>query len=257
MIDLAIISGTGFYDFPGLEDGEDETVETKYGYAVVRTGIIDVKRIAFIARHGKKHSILPNTINYRANLLALKQLGATGIVATSVCGVLDPNIPLAKLVVFDDLYFPDNRLSNGEACTIYDTIGDRNRGHYMFGEPFSEKLRQQIIAAAEHPITSAVYACVNGPRFNSKSEINMLKNYASFISQSAGPEVVLAGELEIPLALIGFGVDYANGVKKKSTPVKALKENLEKSKSVFTDVLSELIRHYIAPKFSGFVYRFE
>lgn len=257
MIELAIISGTGFYDFPGLENAKDETVDTRYGEALIRTGNIDGKRIAYIARHGKGHSNLSNMVNYRANLLALKQLNTKAIIATTVCGVLRPEIPLAKLAVFDDLYFPDNRLPNGEACTIYDTAGDKNRGHYIFNKPFSEELRQQMINVAEDPITDAVYAYANGPRFNSKSEVAMFRNYASFISQTEGPEVVLAGELEIPLALLGFGVDYANGAQEVPTPVEVLDENLKKSKIVFSTVIGKFIKNYKVPEFKGFIYRFE
>ena len=257
MIDLAVISGTGFYDFPGLEEEEGLRIETRYGDASIIKGAVEGKKIAFIARHGKGHSILPNMINHRANLAALKELGTKAIVATTVGGVLDPSIPLAKLVVFDDLYFPDNRLPDGEACTVYEERGEKSRGHYIFDKPFSEELRQQIIAVAGDSLTNVVYAHAIGPRFNTKSEIKMLRNYASFVSQTAGPEVVLAGELEIPYALLGFGVDYANGVKREPTPVDELKENLKKSKMVFTNVIRELIRKYSAPKFEGFIYRFE
>ncbi|UCC41720.1 MAG: MTAP family purine nucleoside phosphorylase [Candidatus Aminicenantes bacterium] len=256
-MDLAVISGTGFYDFPGLEEGRDEIVDTKFGDASVRRGIIDGKKIVFIARHGKNHSFLPNMINHRANLLALIMLETKALISTTVCGVLDPSVPLARLAVFDDLYFPDNRLPKGEACTVYDEIAERGRGHYIFDKPFSEELRQQLIEATPDPITRAVYAHVNGPRFNSKSEISMLKNYASFISQTAGPEAVLAGELEIPCALIGFGVDYANGVAEEPTPVEVLNGNLKKSKEVFVKTIRKLIENYRAPSFSGFIYRFE
>lgn len=257
MVDLAIISGTGFYDFPGLEGGEERTIGTECGAASLRTGHVAGKRVAFIARHGQGHKMLPNMINYRANLLALKELEAKGIVATTVCGVLDPQIPLTKLAVFDDFYFPDNRLPNGEACTIYSKVGDKKRGHYIFEKPFSEDLRQQVIQVAEDPITEAVYASMSGPRFNSKPEIRMLQNYASFVSQTAGPEIVLAGELEIPCALLGFGVDYANGVQKEPTPPEVLTRNLNESKRVFTSVLKRLIEQYQVPQFSGFIFRFE
>jgi len=257
MVDLAIISGTGFYDLPGLENREDITINTKYGEASFRKGMISGRTVVFLARHGQDHRILPNMINYRANLLALKSLEVKALVATTVCGVLDPALPLAKLVVFDDLYFPDNRLPTGEACTIYDEIGHKLRGHYIFEKPFSEDLRQQIMAVAGDAITNAVYAHVNGPRFNSKSEIRMLRNHASFISQTAGPEIVLAGELEIPCALLGFGVDYANGVQDEPTPIGLLRANLKKSKDAFASVIRRLLENYHQPKFEGFIYRFE
>jgi len=257
MVDLTIISGTGFYEFSGLEQGEDLMVSTKYGEAKIRKGVLDGLQAAYIARHGEGHKTLPNLINHRANLLALKELGTRAIVATTVCGVLDPSIPLTRLAVFNDLYFPDNRLPSGETCTVYDEEGDRLRGHYIFDKPFSEELRSQLIAAADDPITEAVYAHANGPRFNSKPEIRMFQEQATFISQTAGPEAVLAGELEIPYALLGFGVDYANGVKEEPTPVEVLAQNLKKSKRVFTEVLKRFIKNYQAPKFEGFIYRFE
>ncbi len=256
MIDVAVISGSGFYDFPGLANLEKREISTKFGSVIVSTGRLNDKKVAFIARHGHDHQFLPNLINYRANLLALKELGTKAILSTTVCGVLDATIPLAKPVVFSDLYFPDNRLPSGEICSIYNEEGLSGRGHYIFMEPFSETLRQQVIAATQDSLTEAVYAHVNGPRFNSKPEIRALQSHASFISQTAGPEVVLAGEVEIPIALLGYGVDYANGVADQPTPVEALQINLINSKSVFVSIINKLIQNYTAPRFEGFIYRF-
>ncbi len=257
MIDLAVISGSGFYDFPGLDQEEAKIIQTQFGNASVQTGKIEGKSLAFVARHGKDHSFLPNMINYRAYLMALKALDAKAIIATTVCGVLVPDIPLAKLVVFSDLYFPENRLPNGEACTIFHDEKAKAKGHLIFEKPFSEDLRQQIIAAAEDPITDAVYAHAVGPRFNTQSEIRMMREYASFVSQTAGPEIVLSGELEIPFALIGFGVDYANGVKEDPTPVEVLSDNLKNSKAVFIEIITKVIGSFKAPRFTGFIYRFD
>lgn len=257
MIDLAVISGTGFYDFPSLEKGEVKEIKTRFGKVSVKTGTLLGRKIIHLARHGKHHKILPNMINYRANILALKALETKAIIGTTVCGVLDPDISLGKLVVFSDLYFPENRLPGGELCTVYERAGDKRRGHYMFSSPFSESLRSLIIGATKEAITDAVYAHVNGPRFNSKSEISMLRTHASFISQTAGPEIVLAGELEIPYALLGFGVDYGNGIKDVPTPLEVLEKNIKKSKNVFFSVVERAIKHYKKPEFDGFVYRFE
>jgi 5'-methylthioadenosine phosphorylase len=257
VIDLAVISGSGFYDFPGLDQGEVKIIKTQFGDASVQTGKIGGKSLAFLARHGKNHSLLPNMINYRANLMALKDLDVKAIIATTVCGVLVPDIPLAKLVVFSDLCFPENRLPSGEACTIYHEKKAKAKGHYIFDKPFSEDLRQQIIAAAEDPITDAVYAHAVGPRFNTQSEIRLMREYASFVSQTAGPEIVLSGELEIPFALIGFGVDYANGVKEEPTPVEILSENLKNSKDVFIEIITKVIMSFKVPRSTGFIYRFD
>ena len=184
MIDIAVISGSGFYDFPGLAGAEKREIATKFGTVIVSTGRIEDKKVAFIARHGQEHQFLPNLINYRANVLALKELDSKAILSTTVCGVLESDIPLAKPVVFSDLYFPDNRFPSGELCSIYGEEGLPGRGHFIFSQPFSETLRQQLITAAEDPIADAVYAHVNGPRFNSKPEIRALQSHASFVSQS-------------------------------------------------------------------------
>jgi len=257
MVDLAVISGSGFYDFPGLKIAEEKNVSTRYGDVTVPTGNWGNKKIAFIARHGTGHSLLPNMINYRANLLALKALDARAVIATTVCGVLDASIPLAKPVVFSDLYFPENRLPDGPLCSIFDDRGSPERGHLIFARPFSNDLRKQVIEAADEPLTEAVYAHVNGPRFNSKPEIRALRKHASFISQTAGPEIVIAGELEIPIALLGFGIDYANGVSDPSTPVEVLRSNLLKSKGIFLSIIKKMLKNYEIPEFEGFIYRFD
>lgn len=257
MIDLAIISGSGFYDFPRLEEPEQRTVETAFGDTLVCIGHVGERRVAFIARHGAGHSRLPNMINFRANLSALKKLDVKAIVSTTVCGVLDASLPLAKPIVFSDLYFPDNRLPNGEICSIFSEEGAAGRGHSIFDTPFSDELRDQLIHAAQDPITDAVYAHVAGPRFNSKPEIRALQPHASFLSQTAGPEIVLAGELEIPMALLGFSVDYANGVSDVPTPIQVLQSNLTNSKEAFLAILEKLIRGFEEPSYAGVIYRFD
>lgn len=257
MIDLAIISGSGFYDFPGLEEAESKTIETSYGNVSVLLGKTGSKKIAFIARHGPGHSLLPNMINFRANLSALEKLNVKAIVSTTICGVLDISMPLAEPIVFSDLYFPDNRLPEGEICSIFSEAGDPDRGHFIFDTPFCDDLRQQLIAVSPGIAEDAVYAHVNGPRFNSKPEIRALQSHATHVSQTAGPEIVLAGELEIPIALLGYGVDYANGVSEIPTPVEVLRLNLINSKGVFLSILEKLIEDLKTPRYTGFIYRFD
>jgi 5'-methylthioadenosine phosphorylase len=254
---IGIITGSGMYDFPGIKNKQEKTAETPFGPVQVETGTLAGKEVVFIARHGKKHVILPNMINYRATMHALKELGCTMIIATTVCGVIDPELPLAQPIIFDDLFFIDNRLPNGELCTMYTKQGDAKRGHFIFSSVFNEGLRKQFSAIADNPITSAVYAHVNGPRFNSKAEIKKLQQHASCVSQTAGPEAVLAGELEIPYMLLGFGVDYANGVKSEPTPVNVLQDNLACSNQVFCDIITKFLKIDASAQFEGFVYRFE
>jgi 5'-methylthioadenosine phosphorylase len=256
-VDLAILSGSGFYDFPGLEDPRTIEITTRFGDVSVMVGSRSEQRVAFLARHESGHRRLSNMINHRAHLAALKELDVEAVIATTVCGILNPEIPLGRLIVFSDLFFPENRLPEGNLCTVYDRPGDPLRGHLIFDGLFSRQLREQIISAAEDPLAEAVYAHVNGPRFNSASEVRMLQAHADGVSQTAGPEAVLAGELELPYALIGFGVDYANGVRSQPTPIDVLTDNLNRSREVFVSTLNRFIQRFTPVEFEGHVYRFE
>jgi purine nucleoside phosphorylase len=217
-----------------------------------------------VSRHGEGHHRLSNHVAHRANILALKQLGAEAIVAVTVCGAVDPTVPLGSLVVFDDLHFLANRLADGSLCTLYDEPGAPLRGHWIFEEPFSDGVRQALLAGSREAGVPArdggCYGHVDGPRFNTRAEIRSLALAGvTAVSQTAGPETVLAAEAEIPYALLGYATDYANGVKEEATPVEELLRLIGASTEVFASVLSralpQLARH--APEPPGVIYRFE
>ncbi|OIO86619.1 MAG: phosphorylase [Candidatus Aquicultor secundus] len=261
---IGVITGSGLYKLKDLELKEEKTITTPFGEAEVSLGSIDGKDVAFIARHGRNHELLPNMINYRANIFALKETGVCAIIATSVMGVVDRLLGLGRVILFDDLYFPENRLPNGEICTMFTAPGGPERAHYIFSSPFSSYIRGLAAKAAAdlniNHLDGGTYGHVNGPRFNSKAEIRSLQSArVTAISQTCGPEAVLSGELEIPYQLIGFGVDYANGVSPKPTPIEVLDSNL----SLAATVLPKLIKHTIQSLnldeigFDGILYKFE
>ncbi len=260
---FGIISGSFFYDFQELEDQHEIIVTTDFGEVPVLAGHIGSAEVAFVNRHGKGHQILPHQINHRANISALSRLGVSAIIATTVVGVVQPEFSLAKLFVFDDLFFPDNRLPNGELCTIFSRIGSKDRGHLIFNRPFAGSLRKLVIDSIQslglEYYDRAVYGHVNGPRFNSRAEIAALAQYGvSAVSQTAGPEIVLSGELEIPYQLIGFGSDYANGVSAVPTSLEELNANLSQSRLVFSKAIIKIIQNAKPVAFdNGFVYRLE
>ena len=183
--------------------------------------------VLHISRHRPGHALLSSSVTHQANIAALKERGADAILAVTVCGALDQDLSLGSLVVFDDLHFLTNRLPDGSICTLYTEPGEQGRGHWIYESPFSEPLRQALIEGAReaghHVRDGGCYGHVDGPRFNTKTEIRMLRNCGvTVVSQTAGPETVLAGEAEIPYALIGYATDYANGVKAEATPVEEL-----------------------------------
>lgn len=243
---VAIITGTGTHSLPGFES---EPVETPYGQVEVSAGTLAGVEVLQLSRHGDGHGRLSNQVTHRANVWALRAAGATGVLACTVCGAVDPTLELGSLVVFDDLHFISNRLPDGSLCTFYEQPGDPDRGHWVLhGGPFSPQLRDALLAAAHASGRVArdggVYGHVDGPRFNTPSEIASLAACGVVaVSQTAGPETVLCGELELPYALVGFVTDYANEVKPgEPTPVSTIVELVGASTPVFADVLAGAVR---------------
>jgi len=260
---IGVIGGSGFDEFPEIREIARREIGTRFGPATAFEGAYAGKTVLYVSRHGKGHQTLSHQVNHRANLLALKELGADAIVATTVTGVARADLRLGVPIVFDDLYFPENRLPDGNACTIFDRAGEKGRGHLIAASPFSASLRAATLEAIADlgidAIDGGAYAHVNGPRFNTKAEIAALRLAGvAALSQTAGPEAVLAGELEIPYQLIGFGVDYANGVQPEPTSVEALNDNMAKGSADFRRIILRLIERLDSAEFdSAFVYRFD
>ncbi|MEU2911955.1 MTAP family purine nucleoside phosphorylase [Streptomyces massasporeus] len=259
---IGVITGSGSYDWPHLQGAAELTVTTDHGEVTVTEGRLGDTEIVQLSRHGAGHHRLSNQVDHKANLSALLARQAEAVVSFTVCGSLDLAVPPGSLVVFDDLYFPANRLPDGTPCTWYDTPGAAGRGHWIFDRPFSEPLRQALISAAGPtgaPVVSrGVYGHVDGPRFNSRPEVAALAAAGvSAISQTAGPEVVLAGEAELPMALVGFVTDYANGVATEPEPVQALLDRMEASKDVFATLAGHALPALDGTTGAGFVHRFD
>jgi purine nucleoside phosphorylase len=169
-------------------------------------------------------------------------------------------------VVFDDLHFASNRLPDGSLCTFFVEPGDALRGHWILhGGPFSEEVRQALLAGAAEAGHAArdggAYGHVDGPRFNTPTEIAQLAACGVVaVSQTAGPETVLCGELELPFGLIGFVTDYANEVVPgEPTPVAKLIEMMGASPEIFADVLRVAVGRLESEGAvaAGTVYRFD
>ncbi len=263
---VGIITGSGTYALPGFKAAESVTLSTPYGRAALTRGAYGGVDALHVSRHGEGHLRLSHQVAHRANIWALHELGASAVIACTVCGAVDPALALGSLVVFDDLHFPSNRLPDGSLCTFFTEPGDRTRGHWILhGGPYSEEVRQALLAAAEqtgHPaLARGTYGHVDGPRFNTPSEIAQLAACGvTAVSQTAGPETVLCGELELPMGLVGFVTDYANEVVPgEPTPVATLIELMRSSAAIFGEVLAAALARLAtgAARPAGTVYRFE
>lgn len=248
---VGIITGTGLYELPELEDSRSTVITTGHGEAEVITGTWDGVAVAHIARHGRGHARLSHQVGARANIAALAELGVGCILATTVCGAVDRTLALGELVVFDDLHFPSNRLPNGDLCTMFTDPAAVGRGHWVYEQPFAPQLRTALAAGA-HAAGASVrvggtYGHVDGPRFNTRSEIAALAACGvSAVSQTAGPEVVLAGESRLPLALIGFVTDHANGVSDPPTPPATVERMFRASAAVVAGALRAALPAVVA-----------
>jgi purine nucleoside phosphorylase len=260
---IGIITGSGTYALPGFEGDGPEPVTTPWGEALVSRGTFAGADVLHLSRHGEGHPRLSNHVTHRANIAALAELGATGVIAVTVCGAVDPGLELGAPVCFDDLHFLANRLPDGQLCTFYPRAGDERRGHWVFEGPFSAGLREALLAgAAAAGIATrdgGCYGHVDGPRFNTAAEIRGLAAAGvTAVSQTAGPETVLAGEAELPYALIGYPTDWANGVKPDPTPVETLMEMMRRSTEALAAILREAVPRAAAAQLSppGTILRF-
>jgi 5'-methylthioadenosine phosphorylase len=241
---VGVLTGTGTYALPGFDSAVPESVATRFGEARVTRGVMGGVEVLHVSRHGEGHRRLSNHVTHRANIAALRDLGADCVLAVTVCGAVDPSVPLGSLIVFDDLHFLANRLADGSLCTLYDEPGAPDRGHWIYEGPFSERLREALLEGCREAGVPArdggCYGHVDGPRFNTRAEIRSLAAAGvTAVSQTAGPETVLAGEAELPYALLGYATDYANGVRPGDpTPVEELVRLVGESTQTFAAVLA-------------------
>jgi purine nucleoside phosphorylase len=240
---IGIITGSGTYALPDFDGATPREVTTDFGPATVTEGRFAGLDVLHVSRHLPGHPRLSHQVTHQANIAALRDLGADAIVAVTVCGAVDPTVPLGSLIVFDDLHFLVNRLADGSICTLHTEPGKPGRGHWVFEGPFSPGVRGALLdGAREAGLTvrdGGCYGHVDGPRFNTKAEIRSLAAVGvTAVSQTAGPETVLCGEAEIPFALIGYATDYANGVMDEPTPVQTLIDLVDASAATFAQVLT-------------------
>jgi 5'-methylthioadenosine phosphorylase len=244
---IGIITGSGTYSLPALEAGAAYPVATPFGDALVSEGRFAGVDVVHVARHGEGHRRLSSAVTHQANIWALRERGVQAILAVTVCGALDPDLALGTLIVFDDLHFLSNRLPDGSLCTLHVEPGAPGRGHWIFDAPFSAPLRAALLAGAREaalPVRDGgCYGHVDGPRFNTRTEIRVLMSAGvTAVSQTAGPETVLAGEAKVPYALLGYATDYANGVKPdEPTPIEELIRLVGASTDTFARTLTAAV----------------
>ncbi|MDQ3229612.1 MAG: S-methyl-5'-thioinosine phosphorylase [Pseudomonadota bacterium] len=212
-IALAIIGGTGVYALASLDNTQAHQPDTIYGApsGPIRIGTLGGKRVAFLARHGEGHSLPPHKINYRANLAALKALGATRVLSLNTVGGITEHFGPRVLACPDQLI----DFTWGRVSTLSEEPGSEVL-HVDFGEPYTLSLRKQIIAAAKRAnvliVGHGCYGATQGPRLETKAEIaRMRRDGCDLVGMTGMPEAGLARELGLDYACLAIVANWAAG----------------------------------------------
>ncbi|XP_015917240.1 S-methyl-5'-thioadenosine phosphorylase [Parasteatoda tepidariorum] len=212
-IKIGIIGGSGLDDPDILKDRKEITVDTPYGSPsdCLILGTIQGVDCILLARHGRKHSIMPSNVNYRANIHALKEQGCTHVIVTNACGSLKEEIKPGELI------FPDQFIdrTTKRHSTFYDGEPTSPKGvcHIPMHTPFCPDTRQilkEVACELKFPYhEKGTIVVIEGPRFSTQAESHLFRSWGcDIIGMTTVPEVVLANELGLCYATIGLPTDY-------------------------------------------------
>jgi 5'-methylthioadenosine phosphorylase len=205
---VGVIGGSGLYEIEGLERVEEIRVSTPFGDPsdAIVSGVLGPLRMLFLPRHGRGHRFLPSEVPYRANLWALKSLGAEWCISLSAVGSLKEEIVPGHVVIVDQ--FIDRTKARPSSF-----FGDGIVGHVAFGDPVSPVLAGVLAAAARDAGATVhvggTYVCMEGPAFSTRAESNLYRSWgASVVGMTNLPEARLAREAEIAYATVALATDY-------------------------------------------------
>jgi 5'-methylthioadenosine phosphorylase len=242
---LGVIGGSGLYEMDGLEDVEIREMQTPFGEpsSPIITGILQGKRIAFIARHGVGHIYAPAEVNYRANISAFKMLGIDQLVAVSACGSLREDYAPGDIVIPDQLF----DRTEGRKRTFF---GDGLVAHISVAEPFcrdfSSRLVQSVAAVGGTVHDEGTFITIQGPRFSTRAESNTYRAWGmSIIGMTTSPEAFLAREAGMCYAVMAHVTDYdvwhiSEEPVTVEMVIRILKQNTQVAQKALTSLVSQM-----------------
>ncbi len=242
-VEIGIFGGTGIYNSDLLENSQEVNVETPYGKPsdTITVGIFNGRKIAFLPRHGKKHTIPPHMINFKANIWAFKELGVTRIIAPSAVGSLKEELEPGHFALpsqFLDFTKSRDGSFSEEGKVIHISVAD----------PFCPELQSSILQVTDKQDLKihkdCTYVCIEGPRFSTKAESKFYRSTgADIIGMTLVPECQLAREAQICYASISTVTDYDVWAEKPVTAkqvLETLSKNVEKTKTVLTELIDKI-----------------
>lgn len=206
--EIGIIGGSGLYTMPGLADVQEIPVDTPFGSPsdAFVVGTLEGRKVAFLARHGRGHRLLPSELNFRANLYAFKKLGVERIISVSAVGSLkDEHKPT-------DFVIPDQFIDRTYR-RISTFFGEGLVAHVAFGDPICSEVAVVVQGACKQSNVvgkmGGTYVCMEGPQFSTKAESNLYRSWsADVIGMTNLQEAKLAREAEICYATMAMVTDY-------------------------------------------------
>ena len=210
---FAIIGGSGLARLAGLQASRRQVVRTPYGdpSGPLTFGTLDGVELIFLARHGYGHTIAPHEINYRANVWALRQAGAQGVVSVATVGGIRSDLGPGALLVPDQII----DYTAGRRGTFFEGP-DQPVTHIDFTWPYDQSIRERLARAAasigEPLLLNGTYGCAQGPRLETAAEIRrMARDGCDLVGMTAMPEAALARELDLPYATLAVVANHAAG----------------------------------------------
>ena len=206
--EIGIIGGSGLYEMPGLTTPREESVKTPFGEPsdAFVLGELDGRKVAFLARHGRGHRILPSDINFRANIFAMKMLGVERILSVSAVGSLKEEHKPTDFVI------PDQFIDRTYA-RISTFFGEGLVAHVPFGDPICQDVARVFKQACDSVgvvgKNGGTYVCMEGPQFSTRAESNLYRSWgADVIGMTNLQEAKLAREAELCYATLAMVTDY-------------------------------------------------
>jgi len=246
-VEIGIIGGTGLYDMPGLTERTEVPVETPFGAPSDSfiIGFLSGKRVAFLARHGRGHRVMPSELNFRANIYALKLLGVERILSVSAVGSLKKEVAPLDIILPDQ--FVDR--TRGRISTFF---GNGLVAHISFADPVCPDLLEQVHRASLRAGIPAQkggsYVCIEGPAFSTKAESNLYRSWGmDVIGMTNLQEAKLAREAEICYATMALVTDYdcwheSHESVSADMIVSNLQKNCQAAQAIITQTVRDL-RH--------------
>ena len=245
---IAIIGGSGLAKLANLQITHRQIVRTPYGEpsGPLTFGRIGAGEVVFLARHGYAHTLAPHEINYRANVWALQSKGVTRVISVCTVGGITPELTAGTIAIPDQII----DYTWGRPSTYFEGA-EQPVTHIDFTYPYSEEMRLMAIAAAKEVgipvVQGGTYAAVQGPRLETKAEIDRLeRDGATMVGMTGMPEAALARELQLEYAALAVVVNPAagRGISARKVSLEQIGREIEESMAKVRMIVAKMVERH-------------